>query len=150
MGAVLHLPVVRRPRTRLDCADVPRPCPYSACRHHLESDDDLGPFFIVPISCSLDVADGGPHTLDEVAPLLNLSRERVRQIEQAALEKLSRRLDGDMLAAWAHAEEHVPDVQPGDLVDAEFRALVQKAYERIVPKDEQGAKAIRVSRKVAR
>jgi DNA-directed RNA polymerase sigma subunit (sigma70/sigma32) len=37
-------------------------------------------------SCSLDTADAGPHTLEEVAVLLNVSRERVRQLEEAGLE----------------------------------------------------------------
>ncbi|MCM8787825.1 MAG: RNA polymerase sigma factor RpoD/SigA [Candidatus Omnitrophica bacterium] len=34
------------------------------------------------------IKDGSPHTLAEVAKLLNISRERVRQIEKEAIEKL--------------------------------------------------------------
>jgi len=34
------------------------------------------------------LADGKPHTLAEVALKLNISRERVRQIEEVALKKL--------------------------------------------------------------
>ncbi|MFY3742456.1 sigma factor-like helix-turn-helix DNA-binding protein [Anaeromyxobacter sp. Red801] len=39
-------------------------------------------------TCALDVADRGPLTLDEVGKILGVTRERVRQIEVAALEKL--------------------------------------------------------------
>ena len=37
-------------------------------------------------SCSLDTADAGEHSLEEVGVLLNVSRERVRQLEEAGLE----------------------------------------------------------------
>jgi DNA-directed RNA polymerase sigma subunit (sigma70/sigma32) len=39
-------------------------------------------------TCSLDVADRGGITLEEVGELLNLTRERIRQVEAAGLEKL--------------------------------------------------------------
>lgn len=39
-------------------------------------------------SCALDVADDGPKTLEQVAEVLWVTRERARQIEQAALAKL--------------------------------------------------------------
>lgn len=39
-------------------------------------------------SCSLDLADAGHHTLEEVGDLFNLSRERIRQIERKALRKV--------------------------------------------------------------
>jgi hypothetical protein len=42
----------------------------------------------IPASCALDVAAAGEHTLEEVGGLLNLTRERIRQIEATALEKL--------------------------------------------------------------
>ena len=89
-----------RPRTRADCVDGPRPCPWAGCRHHLgidvmgagglrltfpERDDPTD----LEHSCSLDVADDGViTTLEDVAILMNMSRERARQIEEAALDKL--------------------------------------------------------------
>lgn len=84
-----------RPCTRGDCADVPRPCPYVGCKYNLFLDvsrktgaiklnfPDLEPSDMVE-SCALDVADGGEHTLEHVAGITNLTRERVRQIEVKA------------------------------------------------------------------
>jgi hypothetical protein len=86
-----------RPRTRADCADGPRPCPWVGCRHHLYLDvgasgalklnfphlevEEMGE------SCALDAAEQGAHTLDEVGDALNLTRERARQLVDAALTR---------------------------------------------------------------
>lgn len=88
-----------RPRTRADCARVPRPCPYVGCRHnlYLEVTTYGGIQFNFPEreprdmqdSCALDVAEDGPHTLDEVSKHTNLTRERTRQIEETAKHKLT-------------------------------------------------------------
>jgi DNA-directed RNA polymerase sigma subunit (sigma70/sigma32) len=46
------------------------------------------PFFDVAEmreTCSLDVAEGGTHSLETVGRLVNLTRERIRQIEVAAM-----------------------------------------------------------------
>lgn len=64
------------PRTRGECP-VERPCQHTGCRYHL------------PTACALDVADEGAHTLAEVADLLGISRERVRQIEATACRRLA-------------------------------------------------------------
>jgi hypothetical protein len=40
-------------------------------------------------TCALDVADRGGSTLEEVGSMLNLTRERVRQIERSTMEKLA-------------------------------------------------------------
>ncbi len=90
-----------RPVTRGDCINAPRPCPYVGCRHHLWLDirERSGrlilnhpysePADLVPgQSCSLDVADRGGHTLEEVGILMGLTRERVRQIEVIATMRL--------------------------------------------------------------
>jgi hypothetical protein len=39
-------------------------------------------------SCALDIADSGPHTLDQVAQVLGLTRERIRQIEAKTMKKI--------------------------------------------------------------
>ena len=89
----------RRPKTRADCVDGPRPCPWAGCRHHLgvEVNPDTGSlkhvFGDVPIedvehTCSLDVADLGGATLEDVAAATGLTRERVREIETIGLERM--------------------------------------------------------------
>jgi len=89
---------VQRPRTRGDCMFAPRPCPWVSCRWHLFLDvnhvgsiklnfPDLEPWEL-KASCVLDVAAQGGATLEEVAELLNVTRERVRQIDLAVRAKL--------------------------------------------------------------
>ncbi len=85
-----------RPKTRADCASVPRPCPFVGCRHHLYLDinEQTGSLKVnrpgippaeLTESCSLDVADRGEATLREVGLLMNITRERARQIEVRGL-----------------------------------------------------------------
>lgn len=98
-----HLKVVQsshwRPTKRGDCVNVPRPCPYVGCAHnlHCEVSPRTGAIkFTFPDkevdqmgeSCVLDVAERGLDTLDEVAAVMNLTGERVRQLEVSALRKL--------------------------------------------------------------
>jgi len=82
------------PATRADCP-IRRPCPYVTCRHHLALDTsrlgrvrwafpDLDPTE-VPCSCSLDLAERGGMTLEEIGDMMNLTRERVRQLLRLAL-----------------------------------------------------------------
>ena len=89
------------PATRAECVDGPRPCPRVSCRHHLYLDVDPHSGSIkrnfpdievedMTESCSLDVADRGALTLEGVAPLLNLTRERIRQLEVNALQRFAK------------------------------------------------------------
>jgi hypothetical protein len=88
-----------RPRTRGECVDGPRPCPWVSCRHHLYLEvteagslklvhPDKQPEDLQP-SCSLDVADKGPLTLDQVGATMNVTRERIRQLEGELLDELA-------------------------------------------------------------
>jgi len=99
-----------RPKTRDECKGGARPCPHVSCKHHLYLDvnpkngsikfnfPDLEPHEMVQ-SCALDVADQGGLTLEEVGQHLNLTRERVRQLEASGKEKLKEEfaqiVDGD-------------------------------------------------------
>jgi hypothetical protein len=88
-----------RPRTRGECKEDVRPCPYVSCKHHLYLDvnpetgsiklnfPDLEVWEMAE-TCSLDVADRGGITLEEVGEILNLTRERIRQVEVRGLLKL--------------------------------------------------------------
>ena len=91
---------VSRPAHRSDCQDGPRPCPWVSCRHHLYLDvKDNGSIKMnfpgsdlddLVETCSLDVAERDGCRLQEVAEVLNLSKERVRQVEFAALVQASK------------------------------------------------------------
>jgi hypothetical protein len=88
-----------KPRTRAECADGARPCPFVSCKHHLFVDvsaktgaiklnfPDLD-VWEMNESCALDVADRGGTTLEDVGAIMNLTRERIRQVEVKALAKL--------------------------------------------------------------
>lgn len=89
------------PRTRGECP-TSRPCPYVSCRYNLWQDPSIGGGIkynfqgVEPTqmahSCSLDLAENNPDglTLEEVGRVMNLTRERVRQIEAAAIASLAK------------------------------------------------------------
>jgi hypothetical protein len=90
---------VERPHTREECLNMPRPCPFVSCEHHLYLDvnPDSGAIKLnfphlevweMAETCSLDVADRGGITLEDVGAILNLTRERIRQVEVRGLVKI--------------------------------------------------------------
>jgi hypothetical protein len=92
--------VRRLPMTRGECAGGVRPCLFVSCRHHLFLDvtnagniklnfPDLEPHQLEH-SCALDAADRGGMTLNEVGEATNVTRERVRQIEEKAKQHISK------------------------------------------------------------
>jgi hypothetical protein len=88
-----------RPETRGECADMERPCPFVSCKYHLYIDvhpvrgsikinfPDLEVWEMTD-TCALDIADRGGITLEEVGEIMNLTRERVRQVETQGLARL--------------------------------------------------------------
>src|SRR5688572_21831491 len=125
-----------KPSTRAECAEGPRPCPYVSCKHHLYIDVsartgaiklnfpdlevwDLGE------SCALDVADRGGTTLEDVGAIMNLTRERIRQVEVKALAKLEALRD--MMALRDYIDEgpvgkrRLPRLSKQDLAGPAFR-----------------------------
>lgn len=109
----------QRPRTRGDCINGPRPCPWYGCRYHLGLDVTRSGRVIaadldeMTETCALDVADRGGITLDEVGALLvaqdgaiGVTKERVRQIERLGLAGLRRGVARD-------------GIQAADLIDVE-------------------------------
>jgi len=92
------------PLVRAECAGGPRPCPLVSCQWHLYL--DVSPTtgaikFNFPDlevdeleeSCALDFAERGGASLEEVGKAMNVTRERIRQLEEKALAKL-RAVDG--------------------------------------------------------
>jgi hypothetical protein len=107
-----------RPRVRGDCLagghNAARPCPWASCAYHLAVDvnEKTGHVAVhgepesMTETCALDVAGRtreapgfevhrgamtgieGAHTLTEIAALVNVTRERIRQIEARALDEL--------------------------------------------------------------
>ena len=101
LGRLLYPDVegVERPVTRADCQGGERPCPFVSCKHHLYLDVSARTGAIklnfpdlevweMNETCALDIADRGGATLEEVGAIMNLTRERIRQVEVKGLAKL--------------------------------------------------------------
>lgn len=95
---VLKFSTSTRPKSRSICENGIRPCPYVSCRYNLYLDvrsdgvlrvnfPNLEPDEMVA-SCALDMAEDGPRTLDQIAGLMGMSKERARQIEASAMLKI--------------------------------------------------------------
>ena len=104
-----------RPKSRGECANVARPCPYVSCKYHLYIDvnPNTGSIKVnfperevweLKQSCALDVAQQGGITLEEVGEILNLTRERIRQVEVRGLMKL-REAGGEELLTYLAKQE---------------------------------------------
>lgn len=120
-GDVLEVVEYDRPKNRTECRGGPRPCLYVSCKHHLYLDvnpetgsiklnfPDLEPWELEE-TCALDVAERGGITLEEVGEILNLTRERIRQLEVSALHKLrdeSPKHELDAFVGWDPRREDV-------------------------------------------
>jgi hypothetical protein len=98
-GTVPEIMDYDRPSSRSECRDAKRPCLYVSCRYHLYL--DVNPVtgsiklnfpdkkvWELEETCALDVAERGGITLEDVGDIMNLTRERIRQVEVSGLEKL--------------------------------------------------------------
>jgi len=90
---------MQRPRIRAECMNGPRPCLFVSCKHNLYLDvnPETGSIKLnfpdkeiweLEYTCALDVAEKGGITLEEVGEIMNLTRERIRQVETRGLMKL--------------------------------------------------------------
>src|SRR5580704_7248152 len=102
LGRMLYPEIeeIEHPRTRIDCVGGERPCPFVSCKHQLYLDVSARTGAIklnfpdlevweMSETCALDVADRGGTTLEEVGAIMNLTRERIRQVEVKGLAKLA-------------------------------------------------------------
>lgn len=88
-----------RPSSRGECIGAPRPCPFVSCKYHLYIDvsprtgsiklnfPDLEVWDLTE-SCALDVADREGSAPEQLGLVMNLTRERIRQLEVGALAKI--------------------------------------------------------------
>lgn len=138
---------VHRPVTRGDCVGGQRPCPWISCVYNNYLDEkqtgptsgralilnfpDLEPHEVPPEqSCALDIADQGGATLEEVALITNLTRERIRQVQDKAISKLRRLSKDDMgLGAFADGDEKPNTLRVG-------RSRAPRKQEPEIEKDE--------------
>jgi hypothetical protein len=156
MTAQLRLPIVDelvdstehvRPRTRGECADGPRPCPWASCRHNLAVDvvDDLRRHGAPPEvieheipdgrpSCALDVADEGAEDGPAVADMLGVSRQFIHLIVETALTRLAALpITFEMMRAFEHAETHDGLLTDDDeAYSLKFSMATQRAFKRVV------------------
>lgn len=128
--SVLEGPLKERPESFVcghNAAEIPyrtRPCLFISCRYSLYLDrSETGSIIInfphlepaqMPAdqSCALDLADRGPMTLEEVAVVTNLTRERIRQVEFKALTRRAKQAAMTLGltaedAAWLGTRHHV-------------------------------------------
>ena len=114
-----------RPHKRSECINAQRPCQWVGCKYNLYLDVNprTGSIILnfpekepweIQDSCVLDIADDGSITLEEIGKIMNLTRERIRQLEIGGIKQL--RDDTDIsLEYYDHAEvdiiipEGVPD-----------------------------------------
>jgi hypothetical protein len=99
----LELWAPQRPRTRADCKDGPRPCPWVSCRYHLALDVKPGGAVTLNFpdrevwqlgqTCALDLAERGGMTQAAIGELLNISDERVRQLEVRGRRRMAAELE---------------------------------------------------------
>lgn len=129
-----------KPTSRAACGQGIRPCPYVSCKHHLYVDvsprtgaiklnfPDLE-VWEMKDSCALDVADRGGTTLEDVGAIMNLTRERIRQVEVKALAKLEALRD--MMALRDYVDEGpVGKRRLPTLSNAELKVIDAKKAEK--------------------
>lgn len=107
---------IERPKTRADCVDIPRPCPWIGCRHHLfldvkhngnirkwvdcDDEDVAEVLCMMPATCALDVAEGRmaidlDGSFENIGGMnvtleqMGVTESRVSQIAKGTVDKLT-------------------------------------------------------------
>ena len=87
-----------RPKTRGECLNGPRPCPWVSCKYHLGI--EVGVHSVTKVTehdgwmerdtCALDVADRGEHSYRAISPLMMCTHEGARKIANRGIDKILR------------------------------------------------------------
>lgn len=86
--------LANRPKTRGDCVNGPRPCPWVGCKYHMWLEVGKGghityrPGCDEDESCVLDIADRGGEEGSTIARYMGISRSRADQIYWRAMKKM--------------------------------------------------------------
>jgi hypothetical protein len=130
LGRMLYPETYDAPRTWGECESFRgmdktgklRPCCFVRCRYNLYLDvepngsikvrfPDIGPEEMVD-SCAIEVASRGRHRLEEVGRLTNTTKERARQVENAAVEKVRNSIRAmDLIDDFMEPKRRLPVVK---------------------------------------
>lgn len=166
LGRALYPPTdaaaAERPKTRGECYQMERPCPFVSCKFHLYL--DINPLtgsikhnfpdkevWELKETCALDVADRSGSTLDDVGVLTNLTRERVRQVEARATQKLANgvlarepELADDLRESMHEYWPEVPSPPPDEAAQQAARILLLAQVTAAPPNGDAG-KAVAIT-----
>lgn len=132
-----------------DGSNCRRPCRFVSCRYHLylDTNPETGSIKLnfpslevweMKKTCALDIADRGGATLEEIGEMINLTRERARQIEVRGLIKL--KAVGVSLTGESAMSTAVGDIDDDELAKARKSA-------RSVREDAEEARELREKRR---
>jgi hypothetical protein len=122
------------PRTRGECQGGPRPCPLVGCKYNLflQVNPETGTMRLqfpdrepwhMPEkqSCALDVADEGGASLEHIGGIMNITRERVRQIEVRGLKHAGLGRDGEDLKTYLGSPSRMTSSPLGEVMNHSSR-----------------------------
>lgn len=146
LQALIPAEALVRPRTWGECQErglgTETPCPFVSCKYHLYLDvnERTGSIKLnfpdreiedLPETCSLAVAERGAQILESVGATMNLTRERIRQLETRILARVTPRVRALGLTPEGH-EVSRPDLHAAAMGPLSCGAIRASAV-RLVP-----------------
>lgn len=126
--------------TNGQCRTVAGPCQHTECRYHMDNTGDVGVHVarasskrVTSEACALDAAEHGPLKLDEIGERLGVTRERVRQIEKQAREKIARNHPALEEVLYAATQRSCGQVYPPAFDTGDWRTWKKQSAKRIDP-----------------